>query len=85
MSELQNENHNDPSKRIEEARQVVPSCGHCKTAPAQIATNGMQMGPLICQLFFCGTCGAIFNVFVVAKQEMDPRLAGGILIGGGRI
>lgn len=48
MSESQNENHNDPSMRVGEAKQVVPSCGHCKTAPAQIATNGMQMGPLIC-------------------------------------
>lgn len=79
----QAENGNEPTKEV---KAVTLTCGQCKVSPAVISTSGMQMGPLTCQIFFCGACGTIFNIQVMEKHEIrldrliDPRI-----VGGGRI
>jgi transposase-like protein len=61
------ENGNEPSKQIVI---VKPCCPSCKQSEGPVvSTAGAVVGPLVCQVFFCGNCGAIYSVQIIAKQE----------------
>lgn len=77
------ENGNEPSTLIAEVKPVVPICGACKNSPSKLSVSPIQFGDMICNVFYCGDCGAIFNFAVMPRQEIrldrlvDPRIVGG--------
>lgn len=84
MSELQNENHNEPDKQV---KLVQMTCPHCETSPLQIQISGIQFDtPNAIQqgsIFWCGSCGKIFNVQITGEQKLVvPATAGHGLVGG---
>ena len=71
---MPNDNGNEPSPMP--TAPVQPCCGSCKTKPARIAMNPIvlkqadpSLGDLICNVFTCPDCGAIYNIQIVGQTQ----------------